>query len=1032
LSAPQEIALLVDRFSRRIREYRGSLYNETELRNEFVNPFFAALGWDMDNRQGLSSDLKEVKVEESIRVEESIKNPDYSFRLGRNRKFFVETKKPSINIEGGIYPAFQLRRYAWSAGLILSILTDFEEFAVYDCRAEPNKADKPGKGRLLYLQYDQYVERWDEIASLFSKEAVLSGSLERFIEAIPEKRGIKRVDAALLDEISSWREALAGSLARCNPHLSQGDLNFSVQRTIDRLLFLRICEDRAIEEYGRLKALLDEQGVYPRLMELFREADRRYNSGIFHFQEERDRSEQPDGLTGRLVVDDATLKDIIRDLYYPDSPYVFSEIPAEILGQVYEQFLGKVIRLEEGHRAVVEDKPEVRKAGGVYYTPSYIVEYIVKNTVGRLLEGKSAAEAAEIRILDPACGSGSFLIGAYQYLLDWHLEWYKANLAPLLNKSGGLASEQVLRLLPAAPEKRADRRARKIAVRAAQAALPIFKDGSGEWRLTTSERKRILQSSIYGVDIDSQAVEVTKLSLLLKVLEGESRESISSLLRYFKERALPDLGENIKCGNSLIGYDYYDDHRNMSDEEARRINAFDWKSSFPEVFERGGFDAVIGNPPYVRQEGLGVLKDYFARHYQVYHGVADLYSYFIEKGVSLLRPAGLFSYIVANKWMRANYGGPLRRWLRKQHIEEIVDFGDLPVFTKATTYPCILRIAKEEPVGSFSACQVKTLSFSSLEDYVREHSYAVCQQELDESGWSLADERTQRLLAKLKATGVPLGEYVGGKIYYGIKTGLNEAFVIDEATRARLIAEDARSAELIKPFLAGRDIKRYEQPRSGKFLILIPRGWTRERSEGAEDALGWFRENYPAIANHLLPFSQASQKRYDKGDQWWELRTCDYYEEFEKPKIIIPTIVKMASYAYDHSCIYSNDKTSIIPTDDLYLLGVMNSKIGDIVIHSISSTKQGGYFEYKPMYVSQIPILTIDFSNPADVARHDRMVELVQSMLDMHRQISSPGPEHERTLLARRIEATDRQIDRLVYELYDLTEEEIGLVEAAK
>ena len=642
MSAPQEIALLVDRFSRKINEYRGSLYNETELRYEFVNPFFAALGWDMDNRQGLSGDLKEVKVEESIRVEESIKNPDYSFRLGRSRKFFVETKKPTINIEGGIYPAFQLRRYAWSARLSLSILTDFEEFAVYDCREEPNKAHKPGKGRLLYLQYDQYVERWDEIAALFSKEAVLAGSLERFIEAIPEKRGIKRVDAALLDEISLWREALAGSLARCNPHLSQGDLNFSVQRTIDRLLFLRICEDRAIEEYGRLKALLDEQGVYSRLMELFREADRRYNSGIFYFQEEKDRSEVPDGLTGRLAVDDATLKDIIRDLYYPDSPYVFSEIPAEILGQVYEQFLGKVIRLEEGHRAVVEDKPEVRKAGGVYYTPSYIVEYIVKNTVGRLLEGRTAAEAAEVRILDPACGSGSFLIGAYQYLLDWHLQWYKDNLAPMLDKSGGLASAEALRLLPEAPAQRADRRARKIAARAAQAALPITKDSiDKEWRLTTSERKRILQSFIFGVDIDSQAVEVTKLSLLLKVLEGESRESISSLLRYFKERALPDLGENIKCGNSLIGYDYYDDHPNISDEEARRINAFDWKSSFPEVFQRGGFDAVIGNPPYVRQEGLGELKEYFSRNYQVYHGVADLYAYFIEKGVSLLKAGGL-------------------------------------------------------------------------------------------------------------------------------------------------------------------------------------------------------------------------------------------------------------------------------------------------------------------------------------------------------------------------------------------------------
>ena len=708
----------MERFRRRINEYRGSLYNETELRNEFVNPFFAALGWDMDNRQDLSSDLKEVKVEESIRVEESIKSPDYSFRLGRKLKFFVETKKPSINIEGGVYPAFQLRRYAWSASLSLSILTDFEEFAVYDCRAEPKKIDKPGKGRLLYLQYDQYVERWDEIAALFSKEAVLAGSLDKYIQAIPEKRGIKRVDAALLDEISQWREALAGNLARRNPHLSQSDLNFSVQRTIDRLLFLRICEDRAIEEYGRLKALLQEDGVYARLMEIFREADQRYNSGIFHFQEERDRAELPDSLTGTLVLDDATLKEIIQDLYFPDSPYVFSEIPAEILGQVYEQFLGKVIRLEEGHRAVVEDKPEVRKAGGVYYTPSYIVEYIVKNTVGRLLEGRAAAQAAEVRILDPACGSGSFLIGAYQYLLDWHLDWYKANLCPLLEKSGGAASPEALRLLPAAPERRADRRARRIAARAAQAALPVFKDSSGEWRLTTAERKRILQSSIYGVDIDSQAVEVTKLSLLLKVLEGESRESISSLLRYFKERALPDLGENIKCGNSLIGYDYYDDHLNISDEEAKRINAFDWKTGFAEVFERGGFDAVIGNPPYVRQEGLGEFKDYFARHYRVYHGVADLYSYFIERGVSLLRQAGLFSYIVANKWMRANYGAPLRRWLNEQHIEEIIDFGDLPVFTRATTYPCILRISKEEPAQNFPACQVKTLSFSCLEEYV--------------------------------------------------------------------------------------------------------------------------------------------------------------------------------------------------------------------------------------------------------------------------------------------------------------------------
>ena len=311
----------------------------------------------------------------------------------------------------------------------------------------------------------------------------------------------------------------------------------------------------------------------------------------------------------------------------------------------------------------------------------------------------------------------------------------------------------------------------------------------------------------------------------------------------------------------------------MSDEEARRINAFDWKTGFAEVFERGGFDAVIGNPPYVRQEGLGELKDYFARHYRVYHGVADLYAYFLEKGVSLLRPAGLFSYIVANKWMRANYGAPLRRWLKEQHIEEIIDFGDLPVFTKATTYPCILRISKEEAAESFSACQVKTLSFSSLEQYVRDNSYEVLQKDLDDTGWSLAEEKTQKLLMKLKGSGVPLGEYVGGKVYYGIKTGLNEAFVIDEATRKRLIAEDPRSEELIKPFLAGRDIKRYEQPRSDKYLILIPRGWTRKNQAGLR--MRWVGSRkvirrWPIICYSFTEV--AGKKRYDKGEYWWELR----------------------------------------------------------------------------------------------------------------------------------------------------------------
>jgi type I restriction-modification system DNA methylase subunit len=791
----------------------------------------------------------------------------------------LETKKPSVDIKDNIHPAFQLRRYAWTAkNLPLSILTDFEEFSVYDCRIKPDKTDKASTARVLYLTYKDYLTRWDEIAGILSKNAVLKGSFDKYAADKKNKRGTTEVDAAFLEEIAGWREILARIIALRNPDLSTKDLNYAVQAIVNRIVFLRICEDRGIERYMRLQDLLNGERVYPRLCEIFRRADERYNSGIFHFETEQGR-ESPDTLTLSLNIDDKPLKEIIKRLYYPDSPYEFSVLPAEILGQVYEQFLGKVIRLTEGHRAVVEDKPEVKKAGGVKYTPVYIVEAIVSKTLGPALEGKTPLEVVLISVLDPACGSGSFLIVAYQYLLDWHRDWYIQNLVPLLQRDLKPSSPEIRRLLPGVETgKKGGKK---------EIELPIYQGRGGEWRLTTAERKRILLNNIYGVDIDRQAVEVTKLSLLLKVLEGENDETISKQLKLFQERALPDLSNNIKCGNSLIGWDVLEDNPGMGQKDIDRINPFDWEKEFPEIFLRGGFSIVIGNPPWVRQEILGEFKNYFQKHYKIYQGTADLYSYFIERGVSLLQEGGIFSYIVANKWMRANYGQPMRKWLKEQHIEEIIDFGDLQIFQGATTYPCIIRITKNAPPTSFEVTQVKTLDFQSLNDYVNENHYSVNQSALDDSGWSLANESTQALLEKINSKAMPLSEYVGEKIYRGILTGLDEAFIIDAQTRAKLLAENLKSIELIRPYLAGRDIKRYSPPNSDKYLILMPRGWTRERSSNAKDTLGWLKENYPAIANHLLPFSEAAEKRYDKGEHWWELRACDYYDEFEKPKIII-------------------------------------------------------------------------------------------------------------------------------------------------
>ena len=446
----------------------------------------------------------------------------------------------------------------------------------------------------------------------------------------------------------------------------------------------------------------------------------------------------------------------------------------------------------------------------------------------------------------------------------------------------------------------------------------------------------------------------------------------------------------------------------------------------------GGFDVVIGNPPYVRQEMFAYRKDYLQRKYQTYHGSADLYVYFIERGVSLLKKNGLFCYIVANKWLRANYGKPFREWLRHQCIEEITDFEDLPVFQQATTYPCILRIQRNSPNETFPATKIKTLNFSHLMDYVDSNCYIVNQNMLDSGIWSLADRQAQSLLGKLREKGILLSDYARGKIHYGIKTGYNEAFVIDAETRNKLIKEDPKSEEILKPFVMGRDIKRYEPLKRERYLIFFPKGWTHSNIKGENNPWNRLKVKFPAIARHLEPYLIPARKRYDKGDYWWELRECKYYEEFDKVKIFVPAIVSNASYTLDTEGFYSNDKTTIIATDSFYLLGLLNSKLLDFMMHAIASTKRGGYFEYKPMYLAQLPIRTINFNDPEDVARHDKMVALVRRMLDLHKRLANATLPDDKTLLQRQIDTTDRQIDTLVYELYGLTEEEIGIVEKEK
>ncbi len=995
MPTPEIIQQLVKRFEEHRASYQSDRYNETQLRSEFLDPFFEALGWDIFNKQGFAEAYKDVLREDSQKVEGSTRSPDYTFRVGGARKFFVEAKKPSVNIQYDIHPAFQVRRYAWSAKLPVAILTDFEEFAVYESRSKPDHTDSAATGRVNLYRYTDYLTKWDEIAAVFSRASVMKGAFDQYTEGIKGKKGTLEVDDAFLAEIESWRDLLARTLALRNPDLQVRELNYAVQMTIDRIVFLRICEDREIEPEYQLKELLGGENVYERLCTLFQQADRRYNSGLFHFNEEKGQSSSPDNLTLSLAIDDKTLKEIIRDLYYP-SPYVFKEIPTDILGQVYERFLGKVIRLTAGHQAKVEEKPEVRKAGGVYYTPTYIVDYIVKNTVGKLLEGKTPKEAARLKIVDPACGSGSFLLGAYQYLLDWHLKWYSEHDPAKLAKG----KSQV-----------------------------IYQGEHGEWRLTTSEKKRILLDNIHGVDIDPQAVEVTKLSLSLKVLEGESKESIGAQLSLFQSRALPDLGKNIQCGNSLIGPDYYSD-RQLSlgledDEERQRVNAFDWKTAYPEVFRAGGFDAVIGNPPYVRQESLSKQKDYFQKNYIAFTPTADLYVNFIEKGINLIKPSGLFGMIVSNKWLRAAYGEPLRKYLNnKVSLKSLIDLAGLPVFEDATVRTVILICSPSQQSNDYyqylpppSMEVFKTiLNGDDLQKITMKDSIKLRLSDLKQESWAFISIESNILLNKLKSYSLPITQYINGRPYRGIITGLNEAFIIDQGTHDKFVKSNPKYSEIIKPLLTGRDVRRYAINYADKYII-----WTYK---------GIPIENYPEIFSHLKQYQSQLQKRWDKGNHWWELRACDYYEKFSTSKIIYPDISTNCRFYLDNEGYFCTNTTYFIPGNDLYLLGILNSKLGYYFFNTVCAGLEGGgttYLRFFGQYIENFPVHKLNESDPREKSIYEKLISLVKNILTLNRK--SPRTPQEQDVQKREIESIDAEIDRLVYELYGLTEEEIRIVE---
>jgi len=721
-------------------------------------------------------------------------------------------------------------------------------------------------------------------------------------------------------------------------------------RLLNRLIFIRTAEDREVEN-NRLRSLVRElrdrkqiTKLDHELSALFRELDGVYNSELFarHFSEE-------------LQIPPTDLEEVINGLYEKNfTRYNFNALEADVLGTAYEQYLGHVVA-EGENETHVEEKKTKRKSQGIYYTPAFVTKYIVGQTVGKYLIENGYNPSKPPRVLDMACGSGSFLIEAFDVIDNF------------VAKQRGQAQKQ---------------------------------------EVDFSDRVRqleVLQNCIYGVDKDKQAVEVARLNLLLRGLH--TREKLPML-------------DNIANGDSLKS-DTYPFH-------------------FPKVIQEGGFDVIIGNPPYVRQETLGEeFKTYAKQNFETFAGTADLYVYFIEQAHKLLKPNGLFGMIVSNKWIRSSYGKALREYLTKNsQILEIIDFGELPVFSNAATFPVIIITRKKLSENqNFIYAQIKRLDFDSLPAEVTNEGVILDEGSLKGGNWSLSSNKEQGIFEKMQLTGVPLGEYAKD-VYRGIVTGYNEAFIIDKFTYKKLISDDANSSELLRPVISGDDVRKYIINSKDKYIIRIPKGWTNSNKGNSADAWKWFEKNYPAIAYHLKKHEEPAQKRLDQGDYWWELRACDYYDKFEMPKIVYPEIAMESRFTFDDSGNYLNKTVFMISGDDLFLLGVLNSKIAWAFLKRTSTVlgdaDKRGRLLLQWIYVKQLPIYRIDFDEPAEKSVHDAIVKLVEKILALQKDRQAVRPEddfdHARNL-DRQIARIDIEIDRYVYALYGLTEEEIKIVE---
>ncbi|MDD4873408.1 MAG: N-6 DNA methylase, partial [Dehalococcoidales bacterium] len=880
-------------------------------------------------------------------------------------------------------------------GVTWAILTNFTEIRLLNAqRSQP----------FITLGYDDYLNSFEKLW-LLSKESIANNFLNKeaaqysiIPHAIP-------IEEKLFKQLRQWREALYNELLHYNSKwLKQEQRDEVIEKLINRLIFIRTAEDRHLEENKLRSAVhLWENNKHKNgelstaLREIFAYYNGYYDSELFapHLLDDK-----------RLAIDEYLITDILNGLY--DIPgimasYDFSVIDADVLGRVYEQYLGYVSKhiIEKAKEAQVRialggtadtdyklvEKKQHRKEQGIYYTPKFVTDYIVKETVGHFIEENrhdNYNRILNMKILDPACGSGSFLIRAYDELLKFH----------------------------------ADVRSK------ATTEMDKF------------DRMPILTGNIFGVDLDQQAVEIARLNLLLRGLA--------------KRDHLPPLTDNIKQGNSLIsGTDV--ELKGYFGDNWRDKHPFNWDYEFKYIMANGGFDVVIGNPPYVRIQSLPRDEaDYFRSHFESAYGSFDLYVLFIEQAIKLLKDGGKLGLITSGKFLKSDYGKKIQEIIQEQcTVESIIDLSVQQVFAEATTYPVIITMQKGATKKPLNYVFIPNDSLQPP-DITAIPPVTTEQDAITKGVWPLL-ATDKNLFDKLSCNAKPLGD-IAERIFQGLVTSADKIYILEKRSESandkirvysRSLAKEVELEKaLLKPLLMGNDIERYQYPAPAYFLLFAYKVSDDKADLVTEQE---FVSSYPLCWKYLLNNRKALENRENgkmKNDRWYAYVYPKSLTLHDKPKLLTGVLAKKSRFTSDSEGIfyfmgggnaggYGITLKSTTKEKPLYILGLLNSSLLDFNLKKISSPFRGGFFSYAQRYIERLPIRQIDFDNPTEKAMHDKLVSLVEKMLELNKKLAPIRDvfSHEKVKLVKEIEKTDKEIDNLVYTLYGLTEEDIKIVE---